>query len=508
MPIPAAQYLRMSTEHQRYSFDNQTAAIKTYADAHNFDVTDTYSDSAKSGLAFTNRAALRRLIKDVVGGSVGFRAILVYDISRWGRFPDSDESAYYEFMCKSSGIPVHYCAEPFTNDLSPINLILKTLKRTMATEYSRDLGARVIAGKLNVFRRGFRVGGIAGYGLRRLLVSSDGQPRQILRCGDRKGLCTDRVILIPGPPDEVEHVREIYRLLIEQGRTTYGIAKELNRRGIMDGDVPWTHRAINTILTHPKYAGFNVFGKVSQRLGGKVEIKPRSEWHLMPDAFSPVVDKRTFLQAQQILMNRTINKPNELLLEILRSILAAEGVLNIKLLKKAGAPSATAYRKRFGSLYKAYELAGYGPRYRWRFLETRRRLHLLREDLMNQIKTLSCGEIDIVKLRKGHWRRLLKACDGCLVSVLIARFLSNPNQAVRWSVEPVREETEMLTLLARLNPANDKFQDYFLFPRIGRHHQFDITRNSKWLQNGVPIEDLGQLAMQLRHMSARATTTP
>ena len=502
MSIPVAQYLRMSTEHQRYSFDNQIAAIKNYADTHNFDVTETYFDSAKSGLMLKNRAALRRLIQDVVGRAVKFEAILVYDISRWGRFPDSDESAYYEFMCKASGIPVHYCAEQFTNDLSPINLILKTLKRTMATEYSRELGVRVLAGKLNIIKRGFRVGGTPGYGLRRLLVSADGQPKQILQPGDRKCILSDRVILIPGPSDEVENVREIYTMLIEDGLTTLGIAKEFNRRGILDGGQPWTHRAINGVLSHPKYAGFNVFGKTSRRLGGKLLNKPRSEWFLTPGAFVPIITFRTFLQAQQILMDRTINKSKEDLLQILRSILAREGKLNISILKKAGAPSASSYRTRFGSLNKAYELAGYTPTYRYEFIEKRRRLRALRESLLNRIVTLSRAEIHTVKLDRTHWRSLLKMGETCLVSILIARFLTAHKCAPIWRVDPAKRESEMPTLVARLNTTNEDFLDYFLFPRIGRHHNFDITRNSQWLQKGIPITDLAELPTRLRAMNS------
>ena len=46
--IPAAQYLRMSTEHQQYSLDNQGIAIQSYAEAHHFQVVQTYTDGAKS----------------------------------------------------------------------------------------------------------------------------------------------------------------------------------------------------------------------------------------------------------------------------------------------------------------------------------------------------------------------------------------------------------------------------------------------------------------------------
>lgn len=48
--IKAAAYVRMSTEHQKYSPENQMAAIKEYADKHNYEIIKTYSDGGKSGL--------------------------------------------------------------------------------------------------------------------------------------------------------------------------------------------------------------------------------------------------------------------------------------------------------------------------------------------------------------------------------------------------------------------------------------------------------------------------
>ena len=47
--IPAAQYLRMSTDHQQYSLDNQADAISVYASLHGFVIVKTYSDAARSG---------------------------------------------------------------------------------------------------------------------------------------------------------------------------------------------------------------------------------------------------------------------------------------------------------------------------------------------------------------------------------------------------------------------------------------------------------------------------
>jgi predicted site-specific integrase-resolvase len=74
--IPAAQYLRMSTEHQQYSLENQSTAIQIYAKSHGFEVVRTYSDSAKSGLVLRRRTGLQQLLKDVVGGTSTYRVIL------------------------------------------------------------------------------------------------------------------------------------------------------------------------------------------------------------------------------------------------------------------------------------------------------------------------------------------------------------------------------------------------------------------------------------------------
>lgn len=83
--------------------------------------------------------SFEQLIEDVQAGVADFSTILVYEISRWGRFQDADESAYYEYICKRAGTSVRYCAEQFENDGSPVSAIVKGVKRAMAGEYSREL---------------------------------------------------------------------------------------------------------------------------------------------------------------------------------------------------------------------------------------------------------------------------------------------------------------------------------------------------------------------------------
>lgn len=137
--IRAAQYVRMSTEHQKYSTDNQSDVIREFAAKHGMEIVRTYADEGKSGLNLEGRLALQRMLNDVTSGNADYEVILAYDISRWGRFQDADESAYYEYVCKQHSIRVEYCAEMFTNDGSTSSVIIKNVKRAMAGEYSREL---------------------------------------------------------------------------------------------------------------------------------------------------------------------------------------------------------------------------------------------------------------------------------------------------------------------------------------------------------------------------------
>lgn len=124
----AAEYVRMSTEHQKYSTDNQSTAIGNYAEQRGYEIVRTYADEGKSGLNIGGRRALQQLLEDVESGRAEFNALLVYDVSRWGRFQDPDEAASYELRCRRAGVQVHYCAEQFENDGSIGSSIIKTVK--------------------------------------------------------------------------------------------------------------------------------------------------------------------------------------------------------------------------------------------------------------------------------------------------------------------------------------------------------------------------------------------
>ena len=446
------------------------------------------------------RVALRQLLQDVLG-QPEFKAILVYDVSRWGRFQDSDESAHYEFLCKKAGVPVHYCAEAFANDGSIPSSIMKALKRTMAAEYSRELGVKVLAGQKRLATLGFKQGGIPGYGLRRVLVSSDRVVKQELASGERKSIATDRVILALGPPDEVQCVREIYQMLLS-GKCVYAIARELNRRGtIHPGAKKWDYLAVHTILTNVKYAGHHVFGRTSARLYTPAIRLPVSKWTITPGAFEAIVDQTTFETAQRILHERTINKSNADLLDALSQELVRHGRLSLNIIENSPIlPTPSTYIRRFGSLRSAYEKIGYGHASDYGRVDMRGRTLAMRRDLMNRIAALFPEQVSIIS-KGGRWRMRFQLRRGLMVSVLIVRSVRVWGGLIRWQVDPAQRERKLITLVARLDTRNEKFMDFHIVPNIDRRGRFTLKLRNKWLGRGLALKNMSEFCKVVERVS-------
>lgn len=335
-PLRAAQYVRMSTEHQQYSTQNQADTIRDYAAQRNLRIVKTYADEGKSGLRLDGRDALKALIQDVESGQADFEIILVYDISRWGRFQDADESAYYEYICRRAGIQVAYCAEQFENNGSPASTIIKSVKRAMAGEYSRELSTKVFAGQCRLIELGYRQGGVAGYGLRRVLVDQQGLMKGQLARGEHKSLQTDRVILMPGPEEEQAVVHEIYRWFIDDGLMEAEIAARLNSLDIRtDLDRPWTRATVREVLSNEKYIGNNVYNRVSNKLKQMRVVNPAEMWIRKDGAFEGIVPPEQFYTAQGIIRARARRYSNDELISRLQALYQARGLLSGLIINEA-----------------------------------------------------------------------------------------------------------------------------------------------------------------------------
>lgn len=465
--IRAAQYIRMSTEHQQYSTENQADMIRDYAQRRGFEVVRTYADEGKSGLRIEGRDSLKRLLDDVQNGRADFRTILAYDISRWGRFQDSDESAYYEYICRRAGINVEYCAEQFENDGSPTATIIKSVKRAMAGEYSRELSTKVFKGQCRLIELGYRQGGPAGYGLRRMLMSATGEEKGLLGRGEQKSLQTDRVVLVPGPDEELQIVRHIYQLFVCDGMKEGEIAGWLNDKGVIHSELEraWTAAMVHQVLTNEKYIGNNVYNRVSFKLKKKRVRNPSDMWVRRDGAFAPIIDPTLFYTARGIIIERARRYTNEEMLAKLKAVLEQHGTLSAELIDNTeGMPASSSYQSRFGSLVKAYQAVGYVPDRDYRYIEVNQHLRTLRPPFVNDMvrKLEEMGAT--ISRREGTGQLLING--EYTAEIVFTRCSQTPAGTLRWLINLDHESTPDITVVVRMDSTNQTPLDFYFLPRI------------------------------------------
>jgi len=462
----AAQYVRMSTEHQQYSTENQSDKIREYAKHRGIEIIRTYADAGKSGLRIDGRQALQQLIKDVESGAADFQVILVYDVSRWGRFQDADESAYYEYICRRAGIQVAYCAEQFENDGSPVSTIVKGVKRAMAGEYSRELSAKVFAGQCRLIELGYRQGGPAGYGLRRVLIDQNGTIKAELSRGEHKSLQTDRVILMPGPEDEINTVNLIYKWFIDDGVSASEIASRLNGMKVRtDLGRDWTRATVQEVLTNEKYIGNNVYNRISFKLKKTRVVNPSEMWIRKESAFAPVVQPDLFYTVQGIIRERSRRYTDEELIERLRSLYVHRGILSGLIIDEAeNMPSASIYAHRFGSLIRAYQMVGFTPDRDYRYLEINHFLRQLHPEIVAETEE-QIAEIGGSVVRDPA-TDLLYVNGEFSVSLVLVRCLTLDSSNHRWKVRFDTSLRPDITVAVRLDTSNQSVLDYYLLPHL------------------------------------------
>lgn len=495
--LPAAQYLRMSTDHQRYSLDNQADAIAGYASLHGFVIVKTYSDAARSGLSLRRRDGLKQLLADVVASCAPFRAILVYDISRWGRFQDLDEAAHYEYLCKSSGVPVHYCAESFVNDKSMPDLIMKALKRTMAGEYSRELSVKVTAGLRRIVALGYKPGGKAIYGLRRQLLDVDGKPKQILNFGEWKNLVTERVIYVPGPATECAVIQRIFHEFGDERRSLRSIAARLNGDGVPYlPESRWTVCSVIRTLHQTKYMGVQIWGRSTEALSTPRRSVPRENWIISDTGFEPIVPREVFERAEKAYAQLTHRLTNEEMLDKLRVIISEHGRLTRTLIDQTpSCPGLTTYYKRFGGLRNVYAQLGLrSSEEATALLSKRQNLLFVRDTLGKSILEKFPDQFSAVRRNRRVRMRLRLRSTGLIISVVIGRWHPTRSGGGRWTICIPKNERKYLAVVALLDQDNESVRELRVMPHTKYStRQMQVREGSGWFSEGERVDNLDDL---------------
>ena len=462
--VPVAQYLRMSTEHQQYSIEYQRAAIAQFVSANGMQVVQTFEDNGRSGLTLRGRPALQALLREILSPQRLFECVVVYDVSRWGRFQDIDESAFYEHICRRAGARVLYCAELFDDVPGPMGIVMKSVKRAMAAEYSRELSAKVLASMVVLAHRGYYTGGPPGFGFKRVQVAENGDLCGDLAPGERKSRIGDHVVLAPGDPIDCGLVRLIFYLCGHVGLNEREIALQLNwscypsRYGLM----PWRSYNVRGLLRNEKYIGTLVYGERTQRLNTTMRRVPKSQQIRVERTLEKIVTLREFNAAQKVIGERKTRRKwtNTELLQIIRRLNAERGFFQGSMLQKLeGGPSISLYEVRFGSLANACEVAKIEMTKLARFCARRRK-----QRHTHKIKTIEWLAEHYRALGRTfycHTRSSQASLDGLLsISVRVLLPLDDHGGPV-WNVCGPRGVKPHASIFLRVSE-DDEVLDYFV----------------------------------------------
>ncbi len=326
--LRGAIYIRMSTEMQTESPENQEREIRAYATQYDIEIIKVYADLGISGMTAEKREQFQAMIDDVEQGRNAYNIVLYLDESRWGRFVDSREAGYHRMRLERKNVICQSCEKPLALTSNIADRIMTLLRDENASDYCRQLSQKVWVGQCNLVAKGFRQGGVAGFGLRRMLLDEIGQPKQELAMGQRKSLLTERVILVPGPEEERDLVLWIYNQFIT-GTNETEIADSLNARNIPNHfGRAWSRGSVREVLTNEKYIGNNLFNRTSGKMKNKPKLNPESEWVRKKQAFEPLVDVELFVAVQKIYRERSKRVTNDELLQGLWNLYAQQGRLS------------------------------------------------------------------------------------------------------------------------------------------------------------------------------------
>lgn len=463
-------------------------------------VVKTYADFAKSGLVLKSRNGLCQLLRDIVEGRANYKAVLVYDVSRWGRFQDDDEAACYEFLCRSAGIAVRYCAETFMDDGSASSSLLKHMRRIMAAEFSRELSTRVFDIHVRYAKLGFWTGGPPPYGFNRVLVSCDKQPLRVLKAGERKGDYRSRVVLAPGPDCEVKCVQLIFRLFVENRFNCRQIADELNRRNMARRSIAWRASSVWRLLHHPSYTGCNIWNRTTGRLRTRRTPEDPERWVRMQGAFQGIVEQSRFDRAQRILKEG--KWPKAKLLKKIRQVIAAGGKLTHKGMRIVrGAPSPATIRKHFGSVLEAYRFVGCDvPAWVRKKADRIHATHVIAEDIVRQLIAASKGKVTLSR----RWPRLtVRLNDGIEASVIASRSRATATGKLRWDLHPIVGWNGPI-LCCRLNANNNGYHSLYVLPPFRLQAFRRIGEDDQFLAEIGRLENLTGFCDAVRAVSTRS----
>jgi site-specific DNA recombinase len=235
--IPVAIYLRMSSDKQEASLDDQRREVLAYCKRKGYRIVREYLDEGISGWKGKQRLGFQQLIADAPAKD--FLIVVCWDQSRFSRF-DPMEANYFWHILRRENVGIETVKEGRLDFESLGGWLSASVHQHGKAEYVKSLAADVVRGQRRVRLAGkwiFRAP--LGYRL------EDGK-------------------LVAGEPEKVALLRRIFTMR-SQGMGNRMIAGKLNAEGIKpvfaDG---WHAGSIKMMLNNPAYRGDSIMGRMAK----------------------------------------------------------------------------------------------------------------------------------------------------------------------------------------------------------------------------------------------------
>lgn len=309
--LRAACYVRMSSDQQADSPEQQRARLTALAKSRGYEIVGWYQDSGISGLTARKRPDFQRMLADAEAGA--FDVLLAWDQDRLSR-QDSMAAGEWGARLHRAGVRMETIVQGVIDLGSFAGRIQFALNAEIGNQYSVKLSQVTSRGKFNRAKEG-RLGPQPLYGFDRVILDEGGRERDRVPYGRKfstpKAWSSRRVIA--ADPSAPNVVREIFARFVSEGVGTYTIAADLDERGVPSPrGKAWSTSTVELILTNPAYAGMAAYGrfpsgKLTSLRGGDGEPGPvlapfdhrrRAPAVVVEGTHDPIVGRDVFDAAQ------------------------------------------------------------------------------------------------------------------------------------------------------------------------------------------------------------------
>ncbi|HWQ88813.1 MAG TPA: recombinase family protein [Desulfitobacteriaceae bacterium] len=272
-------YARVSSKEQaekELSIPAQLAAIRKYSQDKGWKLIAEYLDEGKSAKT-ADRPAFQRMISLAKKQNRNFDAIVVHKFDRFSR--SREDHVIYKALLRKQGVIV-YSATEQTDPDTPHGFLLEGMLEVISEFYNMNLANETRKGMVQNAKQGYHNGGSPPYGYR------------VGKIKDSKG--KEKSVWVLGPPEEVDNIRRIFDLYVNQGKGYKVIVNILNTEGTPSpGGKKWGYSTVSSIIHNDAYIGRKVWNRYDYVNFGKKK-KPREEWIVVENAQPAIVDIDTF----------------------------------------------------------------------------------------------------------------------------------------------------------------------------------------------------------------------